>query len=552
MSAGDFSFDGVLTRSRAHVTASRDRRAPVDRGAHRRAAAADHRDLLQLRRLGVALVLEELVRAEHERPRRPPARRRPRSSRSGAASSSVVATDATLRRAPGERGRGAAHAVDVELVGVADAHEHRGLGPELARGRHRERLAQLALEAGLGEERGEPAAERARRRRRAGSELAVGEHGDGEQVDGTRSAGVDEDRVKVPRAELMGLGLLTRVRRSRGGHQEFARRAVSVTRAVTPASVATTTTDFPRRRVAWSDDRSPRHRPPVSSGASHPFLDALRERVLVFDGAFGTWMQGHDLGPDDFGGAALEGCNEISCSPGPTSWPRCTTSTSRSASTRSRPPRSAPSRSCSTSTTSPDKTFEINEHAARDRPRGRADVLHARPAPLRDRLDRPRHQAPVARPHPLRRCCATTTRRRSTGCSRAASTCCSSRPSTTCSRRRPRSTAPARAMRAAGVLLPIMVQVTVETTGRMLVGSEIGAALTALEAMQPDVIGMNCATGPAEMTEHLRYLAQHARTFLSCLPERGLAVGRRRPHALRPHARRRSPTRTSGSSPSSA
>ena len=49
---------------------------------------------------------------------------------------------------------------------------------------------------------------------------------------------------------------------------------------------------------------------------------------------------------------------------------------------------------------------------------------------------------------------------------------------------------------------------------------------------------MNCATGPAEMTEHLRYLAQHARTFLSCLPERGAAVGRRRAHALRPHARR--------------
>ena len=45
--------------------------------------------------------------------------------------------------------------------------------------------------------------------------------------------------------------------------------------------------------------------------------------------------------------------------------------------------------------------------------------------------------------------------------------------------------------------VPIMVQVTVETTGRMLVGTEIGAALTALEAMQPDVIGMNCATGPA-------------------------------------------------------
>ena len=40
------------------------------------------------------------------------------------------------------------------------------------------------------------------------------------------------------------------------------------------------------------------------------FLNALRERVLVFDGAFGTWVQAQDLGPDDFGGPALEGCNE--------------------------------------------------------------------------------------------------------------------------------------------------------------------------------------------------------------------------------------------------
>jgi 5-methyltetrahydrofolate--homocysteine methyltransferase len=77
-------------------------------------------------------------------------------------------------------------------------------------------------------------------------------------------------------------------------------------------------------------------------------------------------------------------------------------------------------------------------------------------------------------------------------------------------------------MADAGTTVPLMVQVTMETTGRMLVGSEIGAALTALEALRPDVIGLNCATGPAEMTEHLRYLSQHARTFLSCLPNAGL------------------------------
>src|SRR5690349_10634950 len=41
-----------------------------------------------------------------------------------------------------------------------------------------------------------------------------------------------------------------------------------------------------------------------------PFLDAVNERVVIFDGAFGTYVQGLDLGPDDFGGAHLEGCNE--------------------------------------------------------------------------------------------------------------------------------------------------------------------------------------------------------------------------------------------------
>ncbi|MFM7225359.1 MAG: methionine synthase, partial [Actinomycetota bacterium] len=79
-----------------------------------------------------------------------------------------------------------------------------------------------------------------------------------------------------------------------------------------------------------------------------------------------------------------------------------------------------------------------------------------------------------------------------------------------------------RAMSTCGRRLPIMVQVTVETNGRMLVGSEIGAALTALEALRPDVIGLNCATGPVEMTEHLRYLARHGRTYLSALPNAGL------------------------------
>ena len=81
-----------------------------------------------------------------------------------------------------------------------------------------------------------------------------------------------------------------------------------------------------------------------------------------------------------------------------------------------------------------------------------------------------------------------------------------------------------RALTAAGSTLPLIAQVTVETTGTLLLGSEIGAALTALEPLGIDLIGLNCATGPAEMGEHLRYLARHARVGISCMPNAGLPV----------------------------
>jgi 5-methyltetrahydrofolate--homocysteine methyltransferase len=68
----------------------------------------------------------------------------------------------------------------------------------------------------------------------------------------------------------------------------------------------------------------------------------------------------------------------------------------------------------------------------------------------------------------------------------------------------------------------LIAQVTIETTGSMLLGSEIGAALTALEPLGIDMIGLNCATGPAEMSEHLRYLTAHSRLPLSCMPNAGL------------------------------
>lgn len=78
------------------------------------------------------------------------------------------------------------------------------------------------------------------------------------------------------------------------------------------------------------------------------------------------------------------------------------------------------------------------------------------------------------------------------------------------------------AMERMHMKLPIMTQVTVETTGTMLVGTDIAAATTILQAMQVEIMGLNCATGPQEMAEHVRYLSQNWPGKISVLPNAGL------------------------------
>ena len=81
-----------------------------------------------------------------------------------------------------------------------------------------------------------------------------------------------------------------------------------------------------------------------------------------------------------------------------------------------------------------------------------------------------------------------------------------------------------RAMTKLATELPIIVSVTIETTGTMLMGSEIGAALTTLQALGISAIGLNCATGPTEMSEHLRYLAKFSDLPLVVMPNAGLPI----------------------------
>ncbi|MEA5441063.1 methionine synthase [Cyanobium gracile] len=78
------------------------------------------------------------------------------------------------------------------------------------------------------------------------------------------------------------------------------------------------------------------------------------------------------------------------------------------------------------------------------------------------------------------------------------------------------------AFSAAGERRPLMVSVTMETTGTMLVGSDIAAVVAILEPFPIDVLGLNCATGPEQMKEHVRYLSQHSPFVVSCIPNAGL------------------------------
>ncbi|TBH21786.1 methionine synthase [Thermus thermamylovorans] len=78
------------------------------------------------------------------------------------------------------------------------------------------------------------------------------------------------------------------------------------------------------------------------------------------------------------------------------------------------------------------------------------------------------------------------------------------------------------AMAEVGREVPLQVQVTLEATGTMLVGSDEGAALAALESLPIDVVGMNCATGPDLMDSKIRYFAENSTRFVACLPNAGL------------------------------
>ncbi len=251
------------------------------------------------------------------------------------------------------------------------------------------------------------------------------------------------------------------------------------------------------------------------------YLQRARTGVVVFDGAMGTSLQSADLGPDDFGGPALEGCNEVLCLTRPD--------------VVSDVHRSFLDAGVDVVETNAFGAFRVvlAEYGLADRVE-EINLAAARLArEAADAASSPGHRRYVAGnlgpgtkfptlgqiAYPdLRHAYQEQAAALLAGGvdlllvetvydllqAKAAINGCK------------------RAMVSAARRVPLQVQVTIELTGRMLPGTEIGAALLALQALRPDVIGLNCATGPAEMGEALRHLCQHARLPVSAQPNAGL------------------------------
>jgi 5-methyltetrahydrofolate--homocysteine methyltransferase len=251
------------------------------------------------------------------------------------------------------------------------------------------------------------------------------------------------------------------------------------------------------------------------------YLQLARERVVVFDGATGTNLQRRELSPDDFGGEAYEGCNEYLC----LTRPDVVRDLHRSFFEVGVDVVETNSFGALPYVLAEYRLDHRTEEIARRSAELAVEVAHGYSTP-----DRPRFVAgslgPGTKLPTLGQISFTDIRDAyevlARGLLAGGADLLLIETSYDTLQAKAAIQACRRAMVAVGRQVPVQVQVTIELTGRMLLGTEIGAALTALEAMDPDVIGMNCATGPVEMRESLRHLFEHSLSPISALPNAGL------------------------------
>jgi 5-methyltetrahydrofolate--homocysteine methyltransferase len=255
--------------------------------------------------------------------------------------------------------------------------------------------------------------------------------------------------------------------------------------------------------------------------AASDYLQALRERVVVFDGATGTNLQLLGLGPDDFGGPELEGCNEILVATRPDAIAQLHRSFYEVGS------------DVVETDTFGSTSVVLAEYGLADRAHELSRTAAEIACAVREEFstpERPRWVAgsmgPGTKFPTLGQISYAEFRdayeEQALGLLQGGVDFLIIETQFDLLSVKAAVNGARRAMTAFGRQVPIQAQVTIELTGRMLPGTEIGAALTVLDAMQVDVVGLNCATGPVEMGEALRHLSSASRVPISCIPNAGL------------------------------
>jgi 5-methyltetrahydrofolate--homocysteine methyltransferase len=262
---------------------------------------------------------------------------------------------------------------------------------------------------------------------------------------------------------------------------------------------------------------------------NHRFLDALKERVLIFDGAMGTSLQKQNLSAAHFGGEQYNGCNDYLV----ITYPAAVEKVHRSYLEVGVDVLETNSFRANRITLGEyglaDRVLEINAAAAR-LARRLADEYATKTGQPRFVAGSigPSGKLPSADDPELSNITfdelADVFREQAAGLLQGQIDLIVIETSQDILELRAALAGVQQAFAEAGISLPVQAQVTLDTTGRMLLGTDISAALAILEGLPIDVIGLNCSTGPEHMREPIRYLGETALLPVSCIPNAGLPL----------------------------
>jgi 5-methyltetrahydrofolate--homocysteine methyltransferase len=258
-------------------------------------------------------------------------------------------------------------------------------------------------------------------------------------------------------------------------------------------------------------------------------LDALRDRVLFYDGAMGTQLQARELGPVDFGGARWEGCNDYLSITRPDVVEDVHAAYFEAGADIVETNSFQASRVRFEEWGLGERTLEINRVGAEiaRRVADRFEKADGRPRFVAGSMG-PSGMLPSSEDPDLGKLrledLIPAFAVQAEGLLAGGADVLILETCQDILEMKAQILACREAMERTGRRVPIQASVTLDPSGRMLLGTDIRGALATLEAMRVDIIGLNCSTGPDLMRDAIRYLAQNASTPIHCIPNAGLPI----------------------------